>query len=258
MADNKIVNGVWKGPRLTRMQQLCIKSFQQNDHEFHLYVHNDVEGIPEGTKIHRIEEVAPVIPPFKFDANMSDFTRIKIVYAVGGFYVDLDTVCLRHFDFKEDYAFVSESKLGSMKQITEPTTQPSREVQEYLSGCIFKAPAKDPMLHWIADQIQRTDTMNPKNWIQYGPEMVQRAIPRFKLLEYVHPPSVFDALPYNEFEHLVVGGIKWPEPYPESVAYHLRSSFWDNPQHPTLRSDGIYPPDSMYEILKKKYGVSND
>ncbi len=47
--DNKIVQGLWIGNKLSLLEQLSLKSFMANGHEYHLYIYDDVENIPEGT-----------------------------------------------------------------------------------------------------------------------------------------------------------------------------------------------------------------
>ena len=43
-----IIQSFWVGEPLSKLEQLCIQSFLDNGHEFHLYVYDDVQGIPEG------------------------------------------------------------------------------------------------------------------------------------------------------------------------------------------------------------------
>ena len=47
MAD--LIQSLWIGPRLTAMEQLTIRSFLEQRHEFRLYVYDRVEGVPDGT-----------------------------------------------------------------------------------------------------------------------------------------------------------------------------------------------------------------
>ena len=46
MAD--IVQGLWIGTPLSKMEILSIKSFLQNGHPYHLYVYHRVDNVPEG------------------------------------------------------------------------------------------------------------------------------------------------------------------------------------------------------------------
>ena len=43
-----IIQSLWIGDSLSKSEQLCVKSFVDNGHEFHLYIYGDVKNIPEG------------------------------------------------------------------------------------------------------------------------------------------------------------------------------------------------------------------
>ena len=51
MGDNKIVKSLWIGGALTNLERMCINSFIKNGHEFHLYIYDNVEGIPLGATV---------------------------------------------------------------------------------------------------------------------------------------------------------------------------------------------------------------
>jgi len=260
MVDNYVINGVWHGDRpLTNIQKLCIRSYQANGHQFQLWTTaGRVPDVPAGTVIRDTYEILPYkVPMFVGENYFSDYFRVLLIQKIGGWYVDLDTVCLQHFDIGDDRAFVSESRLGPMKQPGEAPGTASNQVQEYLSGCIFKAPQGDPMMQYILDRIEMMDTLHPRNWICMGPELFQEAIPRFNYRGFVQPPSVFDALNYNDYELFVSGGVDWPAWPSEALSIHLRTSFWQEKYHPILKPNGVFPADSMYERLKAKYGVTN-
>ena len=46
--NSEIIQSLWIGPRLSNMEHLCIKSFIDFGHEFHLYTYDKVDNIPEG------------------------------------------------------------------------------------------------------------------------------------------------------------------------------------------------------------------
>ena len=48
---SNIIQGLWIGKSLSKMEQLSIKSFLDNGHEYHLYTYSDVKNIPKGTVI---------------------------------------------------------------------------------------------------------------------------------------------------------------------------------------------------------------
>ena len=99
---------------------------------------------------------SPESEPRKFPHNTqaADLCRVLIVLQEGGWYVDLDTVCLRAFNFPEPYVFVSEdpSKYGKQKSTKIPLTPCLETVTNAIPNNIFKAPAGSPFLQYVTDQ----------------------------------------------------------------------------------------------------------
>jgi hypothetical protein len=269
LPENKIVRGVWFGPKLTNIQKLCIRSYQDNGHEFHLYTSEPTEGIPAGTIVHRVEEIVPLSDRDRFicASHFSDWVRINMIYQLGGWYVDLDTWCLKPLDFDAPYVFVSEAIFGAMRNpkeapIPPPTTYISTgktpQDHHHINGCIFKAPKNSPFLQWIIDRLNSMDTKAlklPQDWIAVGPQMFRDAVKQLNYHGYVQPPVVFDGVSPNELYHIISDGVKW-DLNPCTKTIHVRSSAWKAGSG--LDPDKTYPEDSLFEILKKKHGVSGE
>lgn len=263
--DNKIIQSVWFGPKLTPIQILCLKSYMDNGHEFHLYVSEPVENIPPGVIVYDLASLFPDKPLEKIRqsfccyTHFSDYARAVLILKKGGWYVDLDTVCLKHLDFPEPYVFISESIMhGSAKPGDQPT-RASEEVQEYLSGCTFKAPPNDPFLQYIVKKIESMDRLEPtwcSQWVLSGPGLFKEAVPKFGLQKYVKPPCVLDAMKYTEYPIFVNGGAKW-DFSEKSYVIHLRTSCWKCGGN-GLDPNRVYDEDSLFEQLKRKHGVGND
>ena len=111
MAELPIIQSLWIGDDLTNLEKLCIRSFIDNGHEFHLYTYADIGGIPSGTVVKDGNEVLLESKIFyrgknKSIAAFSDWFRYQLLAEKGGFWVDMDYVCLRPFDFSADVVFV--------------------------------------------------------------------------------------------------------------------------------------------------------
>ena len=114
--NNKVVQGLWIGDELSLLEQLSIKSFLANGHEYHLYVYDDIKNIPKGTIVKDANEIIDSSEIYKNTyqspeygyLGFSDYFRVKLIYDKGGYWVDTDLVCLKHFDFEEDYVFSPE------------------------------------------------------------------------------------------------------------------------------------------------------
>jgi Glycosyltransferase sugar-binding region containing DXD motif len=254
---NKTIRGVWFASELTAIQQLCIKSYMDQGHEFHLYVAGPTKGVPEGTIVEDANAYLSASERKKFPHNSqaADLCRILVVLKEGGWYVDLDTVCLRPFDFPEPYVFVSEdpSKYGKQKSTKIPLTPCLETVTNTISNNIFKAPAGSPFLQYIADRIRSSDTLHPGHWTVFGPILFMEAIPKFHLEQYVKAPIVLDAANPNELYHLVDGNVRY-NISEKSYAMHFRTSWWSGLFQPSLSA--VHHPDSLFEQLKRKHNVA--
>ena len=43
--ENKVINGLWIGERLSAIELLTVKSFIANGHEFHLWVYHELDNV---------------------------------------------------------------------------------------------------------------------------------------------------------------------------------------------------------------------
>ncbi len=115
--DKPIIQSLWIGNELSIVEQLCIKSFLQNGHEFHLYTYGYVANIPEGTQIKNAGEIIPFEEVFMYStgtyAIFSDWFRWELLFKKGNFWVDTDEICLKPFIFDTDLIFGLE-KRGSV------------------------------------------------------------------------------------------------------------------------------------------------
>ncbi len=111
-----IIHSLWVGKPLTNLEKLAVQSFLDNGHEFHLYVYDDVQGIPKGVVVkdgNDIVEYKEISSGTLQDwSGLSDYFRYALLYKLGGWWVDMDTVCLKPFDFNEEIIFCKPEKPG--------------------------------------------------------------------------------------------------------------------------------------------------
>ncbi len=126
MTDNTnlIINGLWIGGSLSPVELLCIRSYINHGHKFHLWTYSDVANIPKHKNITRknAAEILEEGAVFSYEkgpfpgsyAGFSDIFRYKLLFEHGGWWVDMDTVCLRAFDFPEEYVFRAHKDWGAV------------------------------------------------------------------------------------------------------------------------------------------------
>lgn len=122
MKDKAYVQSFWIGDRLSPIENLCIRSFLDNDFEFHLYTFGDLAGIPEGTTVKDANDIVSRTEFFHSKgkyALFADYFRFRLLLKKGGIWVDMDMVCLKPFEYPDDVILAKEDysnfAIGFMK-----------------------------------------------------------------------------------------------------------------------------------------------
>jgi Glycosyltransferase sugar-binding region containing DXD motif len=235
MAD--VIQGLWVGPRLSVMEQLCVSSFLRNGHPFHLYVYQETTGIPPGTVVLDGNRILPASRIFTYRehntyAGFANFFRYKLLLEKGGWFVDLDTICLRPFQFQTEYLFSSEGING----------------RQLVNLGAVKAPAGSRIMQYAWEACERMDPATLK-WSQCGPTLLGEAIQRCSLHEYVKAWTVFCPVHFSVWRQLLDPSIRWKFG-DDTHAVHLWNELW---RQSGQDKDASYPPDCLYEQLKRRY-----
>lgn len=102
--DRDTVRSLWIGNRLSKIEILSIRSFLANGHPYHLYTYSDVDGIPPGVVVHDANTIVPERDIFRVRESMtifSDWFRQELLFREGGYWSDLDMVCLKPLQFDD-------------------------------------------------------------------------------------------------------------------------------------------------------------
>lgn len=89
--------GFWHGPPIGAIRSACLRSFLAQGHRFKLYTYRSFEGIPEGIEIADANAVIPESEVIWFGDDLgpfSDLFRYTLLREHGGWWCDVDTVCL--------------------------------------------------------------------------------------------------------------------------------------------------------------------
>jgi hypothetical protein len=124
----------WHGVKLSALEWVCIKSFVDRGHEYHLYAYADVISnchVPPGTLIRPAEEILPRKQLFFFEESPSAFSnlfRYKLLAQTNAWWVDTDVYCCGDHIPNVDYCWGNEEpgqingailKLGNDKRLPE-------------------------------------------------------------------------------------------------------------------------------------------
>jgi len=241
------IQSLWIGPRLSAMERLCIFSFLRHGHEFHLYTYEDVQNVPDGTMIEDAGSILPRSKVFTYPdypsipkqagsyAGFADFFRHKLLLDKSGWWVDMDLICIRPFDFPSEYVFSSGCMWPNSKKY-RPNV-----------GAL-KAPPGSPAFKFTWGKCQQID-VSMLAWGDVGPHLIEDAVQEFKLQPYVQAPHVFCPVDGNDWKQVLDPAIAWNFPQ-DTYAIHLWNELW---RREGQDKDAVYPPDCLYEQLKRKY-----
>ena len=172
-----IIQSLWIGNSLSKMEQLCAKSFVDNGHEYHLYTYGDVKNIPEGVIVKDGNEIVDKGEIFRYKngslSAFSNYFRFHLLHKKGGYWVDADVLCVKPFKFDKDIVFVSEP-IGQHYQSSLPTS------------CIIKLP-KNSEITKEAIKMQKEHKKlildGTLGWGS-GPKTISHVVDKFHLEKY--------------------------------------------------------------------------
>ena len=235
---NKIIQGLWIGAELSVMEQLSISSFLLNGHDYHLYVYDDVKHIPAGTTVMDASEILPSSRIFQYKysasyAGFANFFRYKLLLERGGWWTDTDIVCLKPFDFSDDYVF---------------STEIDHRGREVVTSSVIKAPAGSEVMSYAWRVCQRK---NPSRliWGETGPRLMAKAVKKFKLDEYKKTHHAFCPVDYEQWQKVLQHDFELSRDE-RTYAIHLWNEMW---RAASQDKNAQYDPSCLYEKLKRTY-----
>ena len=113
--QDKVVNSLWVGDKLSPQHVMSINSFIQNGFKYNLYTYNEVKNIPSGVNILDGNVILPKSRIWTYQqgfnkGGLSGYScefRYKFLYEHGGLFVDTDIVLLKDFNLDKKYIFIS-------------------------------------------------------------------------------------------------------------------------------------------------------
>jgi hypothetical protein len=232
-----VIQSLWIGDQLSVMEQLCISSFLRNGHTFHLYVYQETAGVPAGTVVLDGNDILPASRIFTYKehntyAGFANFFRYKLLFEKGGWFVDADTICLRPFRFRSKYVFSSEGING----------------RQLVNVGAIKAPPGSPIMRHAWETCEGLNTSELK-WSQCGPALLGAAVETYSLAQYVKRWDVFCPVHFSVWEKVLDPNVGWTLDN-QSHAIHLWNELW---RRSGQDKNARYPPDCLYEQLKRRY-----
>lgn len=232
-----VIQSLWVGHQLSIMEQLCISSFLRHGHGFHLYVYGDCAGIPSGTVVLDGNQILPASRIFTYAehntyAGFANFFRYKLLLEKGGWFVDADTICLRPFEFTEEYVFSSEGING----------------RQLVNVGAMKVPPGSPVMQYAWNTCSEMNLSELK-WSQCGPTLLRRAVESCSLESFIQPWDVFCPIHFSIWEQVLDPTISWR--FEEQTrAIHLWNELW---RRSGQDKNADYSRGCLYEHLRELY-----
>jgi hypothetical protein len=237
MAELEPVFTLWIGPRLSRLERLCIRSFLYHGHALRLFTYDEVEGVPQGVDLCDAADILPRSAIFRYGARagssrggyggFANLWRAKHLFQYGGFWVDADQVCLRPWRFPQPYVWAWE-KPG------------------YVANGVLKLPAGSDLAR---DLYNKAHEMGQDTaYLANGPKLLTALIAEHGLGRYTLEKGVF--YPW--------GCAKWAWPFrpngtvpPNAHGMHLWNEML---RRNKVDKDATWDATSVIEQLSTRYG----
>lgn len=252
--SSDIIQSLWIGDRLSRMEQLSIKSFLDNGHTYHLYTYGPVENVPEGAIVKDANDILDSSEIYRYkNGSVSAFSnlfRFTMMYKVGGYWADTDLICVKPFKIEADFVIATEpQKMFSQVHYTSSFLKFKKGSQEALEGMNiqreFKKLILSGQLAWSA-----------------GPLCVGQLVEKFNMQKYALPWYGICSCSYDLVLSLVnptqkphPSLINKMEDIPDGMyCIHLWHEMW---RRHNIDKDSVFHPRSLYELFKKKHKIYN-
>jgi len=106
-----VIRSLWVGSKLSTLERICARSWIYHGHRFELFVYDDVGNVPDGVVLRDANSIIPKKDVFIWRGSyaiFADLFRWTLLYELGGYWVDMDMLCLKPFDFEDDVLFGCE------------------------------------------------------------------------------------------------------------------------------------------------------
>lgn len=239
--DNREIKTYWEGP-LSNLEILSIKSFIANGHKVLIYTYDkDLKSFDKNMVVLDAVSILPLKKRIEIKGIPTIFSnlfRFYLLNLLGGWWMDLDIVLLKSITTESPLVF-------SLHSIADGN-----------SSGLNAAPLKAPKSHIVLKSLIKAFEMLDKNDLRQGigPKLVQKEVYALGLEKYVVPPEIYSPIGWAEAHRIVEPGFGFNKITPNTVAVHLFNYMWSYGRK--LDKNGKYDPESLYEHLKKKYGVS--
>jgi Alpha 1,4-glycosyltransferase conserved region len=183
-----VFRSFWHGPTITPVEKMCIQSFIDFGHAYHLYSYSDCLDVPKGAVLKDAEAVLPKAECFAYRQGFgagsysagSNLFRYSLLTG-GGWWVDTDVLCLTDTvpEFSTFFAFEDDT---------------------YVNGAVLYFSPGDPLPATCL--VEAKAIGEDAIWGQIGPKLITRVADSMGRLPEALPPSTCYPVSYSDATQL--------------------------------------------------------
>lgn len=261
-----IIQSLWIGRDLSRLERLCIQSFMDHGHRFHLYVYDDIGNIPEGTVVKDADEILPRSAIFRNTngslGGFSDWFRYALLAKKGNFWVDMDTVCMRPFVFDSDVVFSyldSYSSLFCASPLMFPKGHAVTVLMEYACRHYNEEMPWDGVGDRMRKRMRRILRKGRDRlpWgVPGGPSILTAAVRHLNLARCARPHSQFNPVQHESwaclFGQFSTDNVDFLQ---DAYVVHFYNEIGRRLEKRGFCTDSRFDDGSLFEQLNRKHGI---
>ena len=147
VAPSNAVHMFWHGPRLSRLERLCMSSFLAHGHQVLLHVYQEPQGVPPGVTVQDANRVLSERYLFRHQksgsvAAFADWFRYLLLHQQGGIWVDTDVVCLKPLRYDHPIVF-------------------GRQDEQIINNAVLGLPPRHELAAWMIDCCEFPNRVRP-------------------------------------------------------------------------------------------------
>ena len=166
----------WDGPRLSRVERLCMASFLAHGHPLQLHAYEPPTNAPAGVLIVDANATLSRKHMFRDKASNSvapfaDWFRFQVLYDQGGIWADTDMVCLKPFSYPRPEVFGWQD-------------------QDLINNAVVGLPPRHALAAWMLECWRHPDRTQPYD---------SRRTRRHKLMRRLRPGDSRPHMAWGEY-----------------------------------------------------------
>ena len=256
-----MVHMFWHGPRLSRMERLCMSSFIAQGHQVVLHVYEQPAGVPHGVQLTDAATTLPRQHLFRMKGNNSvagfaDWFRFQLLHDQGGIWADTDVVCLKPLSYPHQEVFGWQDQ--DTINVAVLGLPAGHELARWMIECWRHPnrvlPYDSPRLrrHKLLRRLQPGDSRRHVEWGEFGPYGFTLAARHLGYERLAVPYWHFYPIGYQNWHTIFDDSLRGnPHVIEASSALHL----WNEMvrREPGFDKNARFPPDSLFEKLCARY-----